>query len=206
MVTIYPIKLGERIRNRRKEIGKTLKQVADIVGVTASFLSQVERGKANMSLNSLQQLAGALGVPVLYFLTEDKSPSHEQKNAALQQPEKAGGYGYPPVMRIEERPQFKVPISGVEFELLVHSLTQNMVAYIARLEVGKEHIAHKLGRACEEFRYMLSGVLLVKLDSGEYTLHPGETMYFPNHSFEREKCISQDEEAVWLAVINPPVF
>jgi transcriptional regulator with XRE-family HTH domain len=38
--------------------------------LTASFISQVENGKANVSLDSLRRITKALGVQILYFLSE----------------------------------------------------------------------------------------------------------------------------------------
>ena len=52
--------LGQRLRGRRKEIGKTLQQVASESGLTVGFISQIERGISTPSLASLYNVAKAL--------------------------------------------------------------------------------------------------------------------------------------------------
>ena len=49
--------LGQRLRARRKEIGKTLQQVATEASLTVGFISQIERGISTPSLASLYNVA-----------------------------------------------------------------------------------------------------------------------------------------------------
>ena len=51
--------LGSRIRERRKELGLGLQALADQTGLTASFLSLVERNLTSPSLDSLIKIAEA---------------------------------------------------------------------------------------------------------------------------------------------------
>ena len=53
--------LGRELRHRRKDLGLTLQQVADLCGLSQPFLSQLENGKAMPSLLALHQVAAALG-------------------------------------------------------------------------------------------------------------------------------------------------
>ena len=50
-----------KIRKLRKAQGKTLEQLAQISGVSAGLLSQVERGQGNPSFSTLVQIAPRLG-------------------------------------------------------------------------------------------------------------------------------------------------
>lgn len=63
--------LGEKIKKRRKEL--FLKQ-KDLAGedFTTSFISQIEKGKLNPSLKTLDILARRLEVPVAYLLEEGR--------------------------------------------------------------------------------------------------------------------------------------
>jgi transcriptional regulator with XRE-family HTH domain len=56
--------IGARIREARERAGRTLNDVATAAGVSASMVSQVERGKKVPSLKLLDRLSGALGVEV----------------------------------------------------------------------------------------------------------------------------------------------
>lgn len=54
--------LGEFINARRKEAALSLRQLADLAGVSNPYLSQIERGLRKPSAEVLQQLAKALQV------------------------------------------------------------------------------------------------------------------------------------------------
>jgi transcriptional regulator with XRE-family HTH domain len=56
--------LGAQVRALRRERGLTLKALGRRAGLSHPFLSQVERGLARPSMDSVQRIAGALEVPV----------------------------------------------------------------------------------------------------------------------------------------------
>src|SRR5579862_2141167 len=58
------IELGERIRAIRQLRRRTLKEIATAAGISESFLSQLERGRTNATIATLQRLATALGIEV----------------------------------------------------------------------------------------------------------------------------------------------
>src|SRR5436190_17136793 len=61
---VADVDVGERLRAIRSLRRATLRTIADRAGVSESFLSQVERGRASASIASLQRIAAALGVSV----------------------------------------------------------------------------------------------------------------------------------------------
>ena len=65
------IQLGEDLRGLRKAQGLTLEDLATASGKSVSFISKIERGQARPSVTTLQELAGALGVPVGWFFETD---------------------------------------------------------------------------------------------------------------------------------------
>lgn len=56
--------LGTRLRELRERQALSLRSLAERAGVSESFVSQVERGRANPSVASLRRLAEALGASV----------------------------------------------------------------------------------------------------------------------------------------------
>jgi y4mF family transcriptional regulator len=63
MKTVHTTKeLGQEIRARRKELGYTQGFLADYVGVSASFLSELENGKETVQLNKLMDVMSLLGL------------------------------------------------------------------------------------------------------------------------------------------------
>jgi len=63
--------VGANIKRVREEKGITLRELAKQLDVSASFLSQVETGKAFPSLSSLKNLANSLQVTVGGLMGED---------------------------------------------------------------------------------------------------------------------------------------
>ena len=68
--------IGKKLKQRRSELNLSLRALAEQAELSAVFLSQIERGKSNPSLNSLQKIAFALKVPLNYFLSTE--PLSEQ--------------------------------------------------------------------------------------------------------------------------------
>ena len=66
--------LGGRLRALRKERGLTLAQLGRQVGLSASYLSQLERGALEPSLPKLTAISKALAVNVRDFFEEEGAP------------------------------------------------------------------------------------------------------------------------------------
>jgi len=63
--------LGERVRALRHERGQTLRALAQRAGLSERFLSELESGRANISVLNLEAVAGALGVSAAALLVEE---------------------------------------------------------------------------------------------------------------------------------------
>lgn len=58
------ILFGERVRELRQAAGLKQDEFADICGFARSYMSRIETGGANPSLDAIQTIATALRVPV----------------------------------------------------------------------------------------------------------------------------------------------
>src|SRR3954469_3820909 len=67
------VELGERLRAIRQLRRRTLKEIAGAAGISESFLSQLERGRTNATIATLQRLATALGIEVSDLFSTDAS-------------------------------------------------------------------------------------------------------------------------------------
>lgn len=63
--------LGKRLRAARFQRNLTLKQVAARCGMSATHISEVERGKTSPTIGALQRIASALEENPSYFVRED---------------------------------------------------------------------------------------------------------------------------------------
>lgn len=65
-------KIGNRIKNRRKELNLTLQQIADIVGVASSTIQRYESGNINqLKLPVLESIAKALDINPTWLVRDD---------------------------------------------------------------------------------------------------------------------------------------
>lgn len=66
------------MKHRRNELNLSLRALAAKTELSAAFLSQIECGKSNPSLNSLQRIAEALHVSLSYFLSTNTTVDKNQ--------------------------------------------------------------------------------------------------------------------------------
>lgn len=74
--------LGERIRQQRRREGRTQTVVAGLAGITAEYLSQIERGLKTPSHDVLARIAAELGTSVAALLGESALPAAEPTPSA----------------------------------------------------------------------------------------------------------------------------
>lgn len=60
--------IGQRVKQRRKWNGMTLKNLADKAGVSVSFLVTLERGGSGTRIDTLDLVADALGVKLEWLV------------------------------------------------------------------------------------------------------------------------------------------
>lgn len=56
--------LGKRIQSLRKKAGMTQLQLAEVANLSLKHLGEIERGRGNPTLDSLQNLSVALNIPL----------------------------------------------------------------------------------------------------------------------------------------------
>lgn len=69
------VELGARVRSWRARRGMTRKQLANDSGLSERFLADVETGKGNVSINSLDAAARALNITILELLQDAPRPA-----------------------------------------------------------------------------------------------------------------------------------
>jgi XRE family aerobic/anaerobic benzoate catabolism transcriptional regulator len=75
--------LGARVRAWRARRGMTRKQLATDSGLSERFLADVEAGKGNVSINSLEAAARALNITLLELLQDGARPALARVQALL---------------------------------------------------------------------------------------------------------------------------
>ncbi len=184
---MYPenVSIGQKLRKRRSDFDLSLRDLARRTGLTASYLSQIERGMVSPSLNSLRKIAECLEVPLLFLLSDTSRQS--------------------PVVRADSRPRMDLENSTVQYQILTPNLDHKMEAFCGTVDSDSSNIVRPLSVPTEELILVQSGSLRVRLDQGEYILNAGDTIYFEGRQLREIACASS-EKATWISVITPPVF
>lgn len=81
--TNFDRKLGERMRERRLELGMSQEQLAEILGVTFQQVQKYERGVNRVAASRLQAIAAALQIPVSGFFESAPAPSRSTADRVL---------------------------------------------------------------------------------------------------------------------------
>ena len=105
-----PPAVGRQVRRWRAERGLTLARVAEATGLNVGYLSQIENDKASPSLTCLASLAGALDVPIAWFLVDESRPPEVMRAADRRWREVEGGRA----SRVDARGAGDVTIVEVE--------------------------------------------------------------------------------------------
>jgi DNA-binding transcriptional MerR regulator len=177
--------VSEELLKLRRRHRFTLAQVARQAGLSISFLSAIERGRAKPSIATLQRLSVIYKTNVLSMFGADEENSAQR------------------LVRAADRKVLR-PEPGVQMELLVLGKSQ-LEPHIFRIAPGVSSGGsyHHEG---EEFIHVLRGSIEVWLDEIErYVLAAGDTLHFESTHAHRWKSLS-DEETVLLWVNTPPTF
>ncbi len=179
--------VGERLRAIRRRRHATLKTVAERADLSESFLSQVERGRANASVASLKRIAAALGVNVADLFEPD------------------GSNNRPRVLRREARPALGFGNLGKKFMLTPRPL-ENLQVIMGELaaggSTGDEPYTHG---DSEELLVVLAGVVSLQLGSEVFELSTGDSIDYRSSTPHRLSNIGGDPaEVMWI--ISPPSY
>ena len=74
--------IGERIVEGRKKLGLTRERFAELIGISAYFVGQIERGVRNMSYDTLLKISDCLHLSLDYLV---KGEISDQNNDELYQ-------------------------------------------------------------------------------------------------------------------------
>ena len=74
---VNTIELGRAIKRRREETGQSLRDVADITGVSASTLSRIENGTGKPDADNIARLTSWLDMPIDRVMSKTAASSVE---------------------------------------------------------------------------------------------------------------------------------
>ncbi len=177
------LKVGRELRQRRNELELSLREVAELTDLSIGFLSQLENDQVSPSLASLDRIAHALRIPIFELLSSDDRD---------------------PVVRAEARPRSTLGNTGLDVELLTNFPNWQMMPFRRVLEVGEKYEAQPIGRAREEWMYVLAGEMEVYLRNQDpHLLGPGDSIHFASGRLEAVNSVGSVALEV-ICMMTPP--
>jgi transcriptional regulator with XRE-family HTH domain len=183
--------IGAHLRTRRQQLRLSLRELAERLGVSASLISQIERGRANPSVSTLYALVAELDVSLDDLLFSDGrfAPRSSDKGAS-------------PIQRGHDRQHIRLA-SGVIWERLTTRAEPGVEFLYVIYEVGgasspddsyQRHAGHEWG-------YVVSGVLQVTIGFEAHVLESGDSISFDSTTPHRLANIGDTPvHAVWFVL------
>jgi transcriptional regulator with XRE-family HTH domain len=182
-----PHTLGADLRALRKARGLKLLEMADVLGRSVGWLSQVERDMSEPSITDLREIAACLDVSVSMLFRHAAAPAHE------------AGF----VVRKDARRPIGSSIAGLVEELLSPDLTDDF-EMVHSTFLPHSKIKDTVIRPTQEVGYLVSGTLQIEINGKTHHLNPGDSFRVRGEPFRWAN--QSDEPAVAIWVIAPPVY
>ncbi len=153
------INVGRRLRLLRTDRGLSIRALAEISGLNVNTLSLIENGRTSPSVNTIQQLARALNVPITAFF-ETSAPKKEviyQKNG--------------------NRPAAVFSYGSLE-DLASGLASDHAQPFIVTLKPKAESGATPIVHTGQELIYCLEGRIRYWIGDESYDLDAGDSLVF----------------------------
>jgi transcriptional regulator with XRE-family HTH domain len=184
--------IGGRLASLREEHRYSIRRLAEAAGVSASLVSDIERGKVEPSISTLKRLASALDTTLAFFFSEPTETA-------------------PRVVRASERDvlgktspakshaaRSAIETKGVRFEIASPPESESIEAIYGRYEVGAD-LGDPIVHEGEEWGMVLRGRLKVWVGDEIYFLDPGDAIGFPSTIPHRLKNVAEEPtEYIWI--------
>ena len=156
------IDLGMRLKDLRKKRGLSQTELAKLVGVTSSTISQIESNQIYPSLPGLLKIAETLSVEITSFFHGPKGITKEVVFSASEGVD----------LQFTHLPKESIKgklVTPVDFNLKAEP-------YLIEIPPEKKLSAHFFIHKGEEMGYLLSGKLQLQLERAAYTVQAGDVV------------------------------
>lgn len=184
------ISIGTQIRDLRKARGVTLEDLAERIGRSVGYLSQVERDISAVTIPNLKDIAEALGVGVNWFFRGDAVAPEDERGL---------------IVRRGNRRRLEFRGTGILEELLSPTLTGAFEVVLGTFEPGGDTGEVHAVRNGEEAGFVVSGQLALVVNDKEYTIEAGDAFMFPRN-IPHKAWNPTDQQTVVLWIIAPPIY
>lgn len=182
-----PVTLGADLRALRKARGLTLETVAEGMGKSVGWVSQVERDLSSPGHADLRDFAALYEVPLsLLFGAPAAAPAEVGR-----------------IVRAEARRPIGSGDGGLVETLLSPDLTDDFEVIHSTFAPGAA-LTRPTERPTQEVAYLVSGCLRIWLGEDLFELTPGDSFRIRGEPYRWENPGQEPAVAIW--VIAPPVY
>jgi transcriptional regulator with XRE-family HTH domain len=186
--------IGARLAELRKEHRYSIRSLATRANVSASLISDVERGKVEPSISTLKRVASALGTTLTYFFSDPTESNSRVVRASERVALSRGSSG-----RAKGEVRSAMQTSGIRFELASPEQAENLEAIYGRYDVGASMGDEPVTHEGEEWGMVLHGRLKVWVGDEIHFLDPGDSIWFPSTTPHRmENVANEQTEYIWV--------
>ncbi len=157
------VPVGHLIRDLRKAKRITLVDLAERIGRSLGYVSQVERGISEVSITTLKEIADALEVQISWFFQGGSTAPLEERDL---------------VVRRGQRKQLNFARTGVTEELLSPHMRGASLMILGTFDPAASTGAPS-EREAEESGLVLEGTLTVEIDGQVIKLETGDSFVIP---------------------------
>jgi len=189
--------IGRRLGDLRREHRYSIRRLAERAGVSASLISDVERGKVEPSISTLKRLSDALGTTLTYFFSEPA----EQTGRVVRATERVVLNKH----NTQAELRGSMATGGIRFELASPAETETIEAIYGRYDVGASMGDEPVTHEGEEWGMVLRGRLKVWVGDEIHFLDPGDSIWFPSTTPHRMENVA-DEPTEYIWIDTPKTF
>ncbi len=178
--------LGADLRALRKTRGLTLIALAEMLGKSVGWLSQVERDKSSPTVADLRAMAAALDVSVSSLFRTGAAPGEEGL-----------------IVRADARRPIGSRVAGSTEQLLSPDLTDDFEMIHSVFE-PHAYLPEPATRPTQEVGYIVSGNFDLWIDETLFHLTAGDSFRIRGHTYRWAN--PHDALCVVIWVIAPPIY
>lgn len=180
--------IGLRLKKMRKARSLTISDLAELAGVSAGTISQIERNLTNPTIRMIEQLRQVLNVPLTAFLEGDEA-------------ETPGIEHY--IRREGDRPHFHVGKGGIAKSLLSPPGDYDIKFMIIDVPAQTRSEQMLLGDG-EKAGLLISGELTLEIEDDKSVLYPGDSFQFKSHLLHNVfNHTATQAQVLWIMLIQP---
>ncbi len=179
--------VGADIRALRKSRDVKLADMADQLGRSIGWLSQVERQQTQPSISDLREISKMFDIPISFFFRNELAEEEERDL----------------IVRYERRATLGSRQDGLIEKFLSPHLSGDFEMIRSEFEPFAKSKLIK-ARPIQEGGYIIEGALNIVIGSKSFDLKTGDSFQFTNQNFRWAN--PHEEKAVALWVISPPIY